>query len=108
MKRENILKKYKDFFGLTEEEEIPEENLVTIDFVESCFKSHIPLQNARAYTIVDLLRFNKFANDNPDLRGAELLKAYNKEFPELSAKEKLNNISNALGMSLPELLGNEG
>lgn len=40
MERSHIIKAYKDFFGLTEEEEIFEENLVTIDFVESVFKSY--------------------------------------------------------------------
>lgn len=58
----------------------------------------------RNYTTLDLLRFNRFANEseNKELNGIELVKAYNKKFPELSSKQKLINLCNALKM--PELL----
>ena len=58
----------------------------------------------RRYTTVDLLRFNRFANEseNNGLNGIELVKAYNERVPELSSKQKLINLCNALKM--PELL----
>lgn len=58
----------------------------------------------RKYTTVDLLRFRVFANDNPDLKAMELIKGYNKKFPELSAKEKIKNLATAIGISVPKLL----
>ena len=48
----------------------------------------------RKYTTVDLLCFHRWANEerNKDKKGIELIKEYNKEFPELTADEKLKNL----------------
>ena len=51
----------------------------------------------RKYSRYDLIRFRNFSNENPNLIPIELIKAYNKKYPELSAKEKLINLSKALG-----------
>lgn len=40
-----------------------------------------------------------FAKENPKAKPIQLIKMYNKEFPELSAKEKLINLSKALGIN---------
>jgi len=52
----------------------------------------------RRYTTFDLIRFRNFAKDNEGLKPVELIKAYNDKYPELTAKEKLINISKALGI----------
>jgi len=52
----------------------------------------------RRYTTFDLIRFRNFAKDNEGLKPVELIKAYNEKYPELTAKEKLINISKALGI----------
>ena len=49
----------------------------------------------RQYTSLDLVQFHKFANEK-NLKGMEAIKAYNKEFPELSAKQKLMNLARSL------------
>lgn len=53
----------------------------------------------RNYTIVDLLRFNRLANENKDLKPIELIKLYNEKHPEKTAKEKLINLSRAIGIN---------
>jgi len=53
----------------------------------------------RKYTSYDLIRFRNFANENTELKPVELIKAYNDKYPELSSKEKLINISKALGIN---------
>jgi len=45
----------------------------------------------RYYTTSDLLRFHKFATGK-DKPGIELIKEYNKLYPELTAKQKLKNL----------------
>lgn len=52
----------------------------------------------RKYTMVDLLRFHKFANDNPELKGFDKVRAYNKKHPELSEKQKFINFCQALNL----------
>lgn len=49
----------------------------------------------RTYTTTDLLRFHKFATGK-NKPGIELIKEYNKLYPELTEKEKLKNLINAL------------
>ena len=77
----------------------------------------------RNYTTLDLVRFNRFANENKDLKPIELIKLYNEKYlfyfntvsefsitieliklynekyPEKTAKKKLINISKALGIN---------
>lgn len=53
----------------------------------------------RNYTRFDLIRFNRFANENKDLNPFELIKLYNKKYPEKTSKEKLINFSKALGLN---------
>jgi len=53
----------------------------------------------RQYTTLDLIRFRNFAIKNPKLKSLELIKEYNKKYPELTAKEQLINISKALGFN---------
>lgn len=53
----------------------------------------------RNYTTLDLVRFNRLANGNKDLKSIELIKLYNETYPEKTAKEKLINLSKALGIN---------
>lgn len=53
----------------------------------------------RNYTTLDLVRFNRLANENKNLKPIELIKLYNKKYPEKTEKEKLINISKALGIN---------
>jgi hypothetical protein len=50
----------------------------------------------RQYTKLDLLRFANFKQKNPDKKPIDLIKEYDSEYPEVSAKDKLINISKAL------------
>ncbi len=50
----------------------------------------------RNYSAVDLLRFVKFVNENPELKGLDKVRAYDKEYPELSSKQKLMNLAQHL------------
>ena len=52
----------------------------------------------RKYSAFDLLRFKRFADENPNLRPIDLVKAYNNKYPELSAKEQYENIVKMLDM----------
>lgn len=54
----------------------------------------------REYTKVDLLRFAKFSKENDSLKPMELLKAYDLKYPELSNKEKWDNLVKALGIEV--------
>lgn len=51
----------------------------------------------RKYSSFDLIRFRNFSNENPNVKSTDLISAYNFKYPELSSKEKLINISKALG-----------
>jgi len=54
----------------------------------------------RKYTKLDLIRFHKFAKKQPKgFTNLGLVEAYNEEFPEVSSKDKLINLSKALGMN---------
>ena len=53
----------------------------------------------RKYTTFDLIRFRNFAKDNEGLKPVELIKAYNEKYPELTEKQKLINLSKALGIN---------
>ena len=53
----------------------------------------------RNYTTLDLVRFNRLANENKNLKPIELIKLYNEKYPEKTAKEKLINLSKALGIN---------
>ena len=46
----------------------------------------------RKYSAIDLLRFRKFAEENPDLKPVDLIVAYNGKYPELTDKQQLENI----------------
>jgi len=61
--------------------------------------SHTLYGNMRHYTKYDLIRFRNFSKDNPTLKPVKLIQAYDAKFPELSSKEKLINISLALGIN---------
>lgn len=63
----------------------------------------------RQYSKVDLLRFLKFSKENEGLKPIELLRAYDIQYPELSPKQKLINLSKALDMKrlYKELTGEE-
>lgn len=53
----------------------------------------------RQYTEYDLLRFGRFASKNPELKPMELIKLYDKTYPELTSKQKLINISIFFGIN---------
>ena len=53
----------------------------------------------RQYTALDLLRFANFKQKNPDKKPIDLIKEYNVKFPEVSAKDKLINLSKALNIN---------
>lgn len=55
----------------------------------------------RDYSAIDLIRFRNFCKEgkNYRLKPSELIKAYNEEYPELSSKEKLINLSKVLGIN---------
>jgi len=44
------------------------------------------------YTGLDMIRMARFAKENPELKPIPLIKAYDKEFPELSARERYENV----------------
>ncbi len=46
----------------------------------------------RKYSALDLLRYKKFADKHPDLKPVELIKLYNKYYPQLTAKQMYDNI----------------
>lgn len=52
----------------------------------------------RNYSILDLMRFHKFAleKENEKFTPMELLMLYNKKYPELSAEEIIENINKNL------------
>jgi hypothetical protein len=52
---------------------------------------------ARTYTSLDLIRFARFSKENEELKPIDRLKAYNDAYPELTAKQKLENIRKFLG-----------
>lgn len=56
----------------------------------------------RKYTILDLVRFNRFANENSDRKPYTLIKEYDEKYPEISPKQQLINLAKALKM--PELI----
>lgn len=56
-------------------------------------------QVMRNYSVIDLLRFARFKEDNPGKKPMDLIKEYNIKYPELSSKEKLINLSKALGIN---------
>ena len=54
----------------------------------------------RKYTKLDLIRYRKFANDQPKgLTHLGLVEAYDEEFPEVSGKDKLINLSKVFGLN---------
>ena len=50
----------------------------------------------RRYSVVDLIRYHNLAQANPDLKPIEMIKLYNKTYPELSDEEKFNNLKKFL------------
>ena len=50
----------------------------------------------RKYTMLDLIRFHKFAIENQEMKPVELVSAYNLAHPELSEEQKNKNIINGL------------
>ena len=57
---------------------------------------------ARTYTSLDLIRFAKFSKENEGMKPIDRLKAYNKAYPELSEKQKRENIRKFLGNELAD------
>lgn len=51
----------------------------------------------RNYTALDLIRFNRLANENKGLKPIPLIALYNMKYPEKTEEEKLYNIKRALG-----------
>lgn len=49
----------------------------------------------RMYTILDMIRMSKLSKE-VDLNPVELIKEFNKKFPEKSAKEQMANLKKAL------------
>lgn len=49
----------------------------------------------RNYSAVDLIRFHRFALENPKLKPIELVRAYSEKHPEKTAKEHLLNLAKA-------------
>ena len=56
-------------------------------------------QVMRNYSVIDLIRFAKFKENNSGVKPIELIKEYNKKYPELSSKEKLINLSKAMNIN---------
>jgi hypothetical protein len=54
----------------------------------------------RKYSMIDLLRFKTFADENQEMKPMELIKGYNQKFPELIAEQQLNNLFLATGIDL--------
>lgn len=52
----------------------------------------------RNYSIVDLVRFAKLSQERVGEKPIDLLKEYDKKFPELTAKQKYENLLRALGV----------
>ena len=57
---------------------------------------------ARTYTSLDLIRFARFSKENEGLKPIDRLKAYNETYPELTAKQKWENIRKFLGNELAD------
>ena len=59
----------------------------------------------RHYSILDLMRFHKFAleKENEKFTTMELLILYNKKYPELSAEERMENLNKNLDNLIKEL-----
>lgn len=55
----------------------------------------------RDYTRLDMLRILRFKNESEgkDLKGTKLISAYDKKYPELSAKQQMINMCKGLGMN---------
>ena len=53
----------------------------------------------RKYNRFDLLRFKKFADENKGVSPLQLLRDYDVKYPELSAKQQLENLYAALDMN---------
>lgn len=79
--------------------------------VESIWKTtiekHKPFKSiletmARNYTMLDLLRFRKYAQENPDLKPMELISGYNSNYPEKTYEEKVKNLLRALEIDFPQ------
>lgn len=56
----------------------------------------------RKYSMVDLLRFKKYAEENKDLKPMELIKGYNLKYPELTEEQKLKNLIKGLKLMSDE------
>lgn len=52
----------------------------------------------RTYTVLDLIRFNRLAKENENLKPIELIELYKKTYPEKTEEEKLINLKKALGI----------
>lgn len=52
----------------------------------------------RNYTVVDLLRFARLSKERAEVKPIDLIKEYDKDYPELTAKQKYENLLKALGM----------
>ena len=57
----------------------------------------------RSYTVVDLVRFAQLSKERAKEKPIHLLKEYDKLYPELSSKQKYENLLKALGMEGVEL-----
>jgi hypothetical protein len=53
----------------------------------------------RKYSQFDLLRFKKFADEHKDVSPLQLIRDYNVKYPELTAKQQLENLYAALDMN---------
>ena len=53
----------------------------------------------RRYSVIELLKFHYFANNNDDLKPMELIEQFNAKHPELSEKQKIHNLMTALNLS---------
>lgn len=52
----------------------------------------------RNYSIVDLVRFAKLSQERVGEKPIDLLKEYDRKFPELTAKQKYENLLRVLGV----------
>jgi len=50
----------------------------------------------RKYTFFDMIRVQKVADDNPEMSRIEVVKLHDKLYPELTAKQKYDNLMAAL------------
>jgi myo-inositol-1-phosphate synthase len=58
----------------------------------------------RNYSVIDLIRYAKLSKERAEAKPIDLIKEYDKLYPELTAKQQWENIKEALGKEKAEEL----